>query len=185
MIVGADQTSDAGILHASARLYGSYHLRRVYYSAFSPIPDSSTALPLQQAAADARAPALPGRLADALLRLRAAEILAGEPDGMLDLDIDPKLAWALRNRGAFPVDVNRADREALLRVPGLGTKVVDADPGDPPPPPAAAGGRRPALPVDRQGQALHRRRRLVAGRLTDRAGLRDTLVPPASNCRLF
>ena len=51
------------------------------------------------------------------------EILAGEPDGMLDLDIDPKLAWALRNRGAFPVDVNRADREALLRVPGLGTKV--------------------------------------------------------------
>ncbi len=47
------------------------------------------------------------------------EILSGVSDGMLDLAIDPKLAWALRHRAAFPVDVNRADREALLRVPGL------------------------------------------------------------------
>ncbi|TGR72743.1 radical SAM protein, partial [Mesorhizobium sp. M2D.F.Ca.ET.223.01.1.1] len=48
MIVGADKTSDDGILRASARLYGSYHLRRVYYSAFSPIPDASSSLPLQK-----------------------------------------------------------------------------------------------------------------------------------------
>ena len=123
MIVGADRTSDDGILKASARLYGSYRLRRIYYSAFSPIPDASQALPLTK-------PPLmrEHRLyqADWLMRFYGfdqREILAGT-DGMLDLAIDPKLAWALRNRGRFPVDVNRADREALLRVPGLGTKTV-------------------------------------------------------------
>jgi putative DNA modification/repair radical SAM protein len=125
MIVGADETSDDGILKASARLYGSYQLRRVYYSAFSPIPDSSSALPSHK-------PPLmrEHRLyqADWLMRFygfEQKEILAGNPDGMLDLAIDPKLAWALRNRALFPVDVNRAPREMLLRVPGLGTRVVD------------------------------------------------------------
>ena len=57
------------------------------------------------------------------------EITAGDrsPQGdqMLDLDLDPKLAWALKNRGFFPVDLNHASREALLRVPGLGIKTVD------------------------------------------------------------
>ena len=52
------------------------------------------------------------------------EILDDGAGGMLDLAIDPKLAWALRHRARFPVDVNRADRETLLRVPGLGTKSV-------------------------------------------------------------
>jgi putative DNA modification/repair radical SAM protein len=125
MIVGADATSDEGILHTSARLYGSYQLRRVYYSAFSPIPDSSSVLP-------SRKPPLmrEHRLyqADWLMRFYGfaqPEILAGSRDGMLDLAIDPKLAWALRNRAMFPVDVNRAPREMLLRVPGLGTRVVD------------------------------------------------------------
>lgn len=123
MIVGADTTNDDGILKTSARLYGSYRLRRVYYSAFSPIPDSSKALPL------IKPPLMrEHRLyqADWLMRFYGfgqSEILAGT-DGMLDLAIDPKLAWALRNRGGFPVDVNRADRETLLRVPGLGTKVI-------------------------------------------------------------
>jgi predicted DNA-binding helix-hairpin-helix protein len=55
-----------------------------------------------------------------------AEIGEAAEDGMLPLDIDPKLAWALRFRERFPVDVNRAAREALLRVPGLGVKAVDA-----------------------------------------------------------
>jgi predicted DNA-binding helix-hairpin-helix protein len=50
---------------------------------------------------------------------------AADPAGMLPLDIDPKLAWALKFRESFPVDVNRAPREALLRVPGLGVKAVD------------------------------------------------------------
>ncbi len=44
---------------------------------------------------------------------------------MLDLEVDPKLAWALKHRGLFPVDVNTGDRELLLRVPGLGVKAVD------------------------------------------------------------
>ena len=124
MIIGADQTSDNGILQTSARLYSSYHLRRVYYSAFSPIPDSSAALPLKK-------PPLmrEHRLyqADWLMRFYGfaqGEILDGKVDGMLDLEIDPKLAWGLRNRGLFPVDVNRADKERLLRVPGLGAKAV-------------------------------------------------------------
>jgi putative DNA modification/repair radical SAM protein len=124
MIIGADATADAGILKASARLYGSYHLRRVYYSAFSPIPDASSALPLKK-------PPLmrEHRLyqADWLMRFYGfaqGEILDGKPDGMLDLEIDPKLAWALRNRSRFPADVNRADRETLLRIPGLGAKAV-------------------------------------------------------------
>jgi putative DNA modification/repair radical SAM protein len=124
MIIGADPTPDAGILHTSARLYGSYRLRRVYYSAFSPIPDASSSLPLKK-------PPLmrEHRLyqADWLMRFYGfaqSEILDGRPDGMLDLEIDPKLAWALSHRAMFPVDVNRADKEALLRVPGLGAKVV-------------------------------------------------------------
>jgi len=54
------------------------------------------------------------------------DIAEAAPDGMLDLDVDPKLAWALKNRSVFPVDVNRAPREMLLRVPGLGTKAVAA-----------------------------------------------------------
>lgn len=124
MIVGADGADDSTILSTSARLYGSYSLRRVYYSAFSPIPDSSKNLPL------IKPPLMrEHRLyqADWLYRFYGfdiGEITAIGGDGMLDLDIDPKLAWALKNRDRFPVDVNVADREMLLRVPGFGTKTV-------------------------------------------------------------
>ena len=124
MIVGADGASDATILDSSARLYASYGLKRVYYSAFSPIPEASPVLPV-------KAPPLQRehRLyqADWLMRFygfAAEEIVAGAADGMLDLALDPKLAWALRNRARFPVDVNKADRELLLRVPGLGKRSV-------------------------------------------------------------
>ena len=126
MIVGADGANDATILGTSARLYGSYGLKRVYYSAFSPIPDSSVSLPLVK-------PPLvrEHRLyqADWLYRFYGFgvdEITAGKADGMLDLDLDPKLAWALAHRDTFPVDVNAAERERLLRVPGFGTKTVKA-----------------------------------------------------------
>jgi putative DNA modification/repair radical SAM protein len=125
MIVGADGANDATILTTSAALYASYGLRRIYYSAFSPIPDSSRALPL-------KAPPLmrEHRLyqADWLMRyygFDSSEILAGDAAGMLDLEIDPKFAWALRNRAQFPLDVNAAPREMLLRVPGLGARTVD------------------------------------------------------------
>jgi putative DNA modification/repair radical SAM protein len=125
MIIGADPTPDAAILERSATLYGSYKLKRVYFSAFSPIPDAAGALPL------VKPPLMrEHRLyqADWLMRFYGfdrREIVAGRPDGMLDLAIDPKLAWALGNRDRFPVDVNRAERETLLRVPGLGVKSVD------------------------------------------------------------
>ena len=124
MIVGADGADDATILGTSARLYGSYGLKRVYYSAFSPIPDSSKNLPLVK-------PPLvrEHRLyqADWLYRFYGfdiGEITATRPDGMLDLELDPKLAWALAHREQFPVDVNRAEKARLLRVPGFGTKTV-------------------------------------------------------------
>jgi predicted DNA-binding helix-hairpin-helix protein len=123
MIVGADATDDATILSTSAQLYGSYRLKRVYYSAFSPIPHAAGRLPL-------KAPPLvrEHRLyqADWLMRFYGFE--AGEiavDRGMLSLDVDPKMAWALAHPERFPVDLNRAPRELLLRVPGLGVKAVD------------------------------------------------------------
>src|ERR1700742_5287940 len=123
MIVGADSSNDQTILATSANLYGSYRLKRVYYSAFSPIPDSSRALPLA-------APPLmrEHRLyqADWLMRFYGFDVgEITEGGGMLPLDIDPKLAWALRHRDRFPLDINIASREELLRVPGFGSKAVD------------------------------------------------------------
>lgn len=124
MIVGADGADDRTILKTSTRLYSSYKLKRVYYSAFSPIPDSAAALPL------IKPPLMrEHRLyqADWLMRFygfEAEEIAGATRGGNLDLEVDPKLAWALANRHNFPVDVNRADREKLLRVPGLGTRSV-------------------------------------------------------------
>ncbi len=123
MIVGADDATDGAILKRSEGLYGAYRLRRVYYSAFSPIPDAAARLPL------ARPPLIrEHRLyqADWLMRFygfERAEIIGESED--LDLTVDPKMAWALRNRGEFPMDVNVADRERLLRVPGLGVRAVD------------------------------------------------------------
>lgn len=125
LIVGADGAPDTEILDRSASLYGGYGLRRVYYSAFSPIPDASSILPLS------RPPLMrEHRLyqADWLMRFygfSAPEIGEAATGGMLDLAVDPKLAWALNRREQFPVDVNRASREMLLRVPGLGVKAVD------------------------------------------------------------
>ena len=124
MIIGADAANDQTILSTSANLYGSYRLKRVYYSAFSPIPDASRALPLA-------APPLvrEHRLyqADWLMRFYGfdASEIVDESIGMLPLDIDPKLAWALRHRDRFPLDVNRASREDLLSVPGFARKAVD------------------------------------------------------------
>ena len=126
MIVGADSASDGEIIGRASQLYDRFRLRRVYYSAFSPIPDASDVLPLR------RPPLMrEHRLyqSDWLMRFYGfapAEVAtAAGDDGMLPLDIDPKLAWALKHRESFPVDVNRAPRELLLRVPGLGVKAVD------------------------------------------------------------
>jgi putative DNA modification/repair radical SAM protein len=125
MIVGADATDDATILATSAQLYGAYQLKRVYYSAFSPIPDASSSLPL-------KAPPLvrEHRLyqADWLMRFygfAADEIASAHTGGMLRLEVDPKLAWALAHPEKFPVDLDHAPRDMLLRVPGLGVKAVE------------------------------------------------------------
>lgn len=127
MIVGADSATDSDIVRRANGLYDSFGLRRVYYSAFSPIPDASAVLPLQ------RPPLMrEHRLyqSDWLMRFYGfapQEVVdAAEPDGMLPLDIDPKLAWALKHRAQFPIDVNSAPKTTLWRVPGLGTKAVDA-----------------------------------------------------------
>jgi putative DNA modification/repair radical SAM protein len=127
MIVGADAATDGDIVLKANSLYDRFSLRRVYYSAFSPIPDASAVLPLK------RPPLMrEHRLyqSDWLMRFYGfapSEVIdAAGADGMLPLDIDPKLAWALKSRGQFPLDVNRAPREMLLRVPGLGVKAVNA-----------------------------------------------------------
>jgi putative DNA modification/repair radical SAM protein len=124
VIVGADASTDADFLARSDDLYQNFKLRRVYYSAFSPIPEPSSILPL-------KAPPLmrEHRLyqADWLMRFygfQTSEILSPETPN-LDLDLDPKLSWALRNRAVFPVNVQTASREILLRVPGLGVRNVD------------------------------------------------------------
>lgn len=123
MLVGADASNDAVILDRADGLYRNYRLRRVYYSGFSPIPEPSVLLPI-------KSPPLvrEHRLyqADWLLRFYGfdvRELLAPE-DPFLDLELDPKLAWALRHREFFPVDINRAPRELLWRIPGLGVTNV-------------------------------------------------------------
>ena len=124
MIIGADGANDATILQSSATLYTGYRLKRVYYSAFSPIPDASSILPI------IKPPLLrEHRLyqADWLFRFygfQMEELTNSQTNGMLDLDFDPKLAWALNNRHRFPVDINRADKEMLLRIPGMGVRNV-------------------------------------------------------------
>jgi putative DNA modification/repair radical SAM protein len=124
MIVGADDSTDALILQRADPLYPDYKLRRVYYSGFSPIPDPSSLLP-------AKPPPLlrEHRLyqADWLMRFYGFGVdeIADPASPFLDLAIDPKLAWALRHRAWFPVDLNRAPRELLLRVPGLGVRNAD------------------------------------------------------------
>ena len=124
MIVGATPTPDLDILNTASTLYFKQKLRRVYYSAYSPIPHSDGRLPLSS-------PPLvrEHRLyqADWLLRFYGfkADELVAESDRNLASDIDPKLAWALAHRDQFPVDVNRASREQLLRIPGIGARSVE------------------------------------------------------------
>ena len=124
LIVGATETPDRTLLETSARLYQRHRLRRVYYSAYSPIPFADSRLP----------PAAPPLLrehrlyqADWLMRFYGFDVeeLTTPRQPNLPLEVDPKLAWALRNQGLFPVDVNRAPKEVLLRVPGLGVRTVE------------------------------------------------------------
>ena len=186
MIVGADAASDADIVQRSSQLYGQFGLRRVYYSAFSPIPDASAVLPLK------RPPLMrEHRLyqSDWLMRIYGfapKEVQSAADDsGMLPLDIDPKLAWALKFRESFPVDVNRAPREMLLRVPGLGTKAVDR---------ILSSRRWRKLHLDdiaRLTLSITKVRPFIAAAdwrptlLTDRADLRSLVAPKHQQLELF
>lgn len=186
MIVGADAATDSDIVGKASRLYGSFRLRRVYYSAFSPIPDASAVLPLK------RPPLMrEHRLyqSDWLMRFYGfapQEVMqATDADGNLPLDIDPKMAWALKFRDRFPVDVNRAGREDLLRVPGLGTRAVGQ---------ILASRRHRTLRLDDVAKltvSVARVRPFICTAdwrptlLTDRADLRSLLAPKQEQLELF
>jgi putative DNA modification/repair radical SAM protein len=138
LVVGASPESDKTIMNLSSALYRKYRLRRVYYSAFIPV-----GVPGGGGIPDPRLPEIPGlamvshapprpfllrehRLyqADWLLRFykfAPGEILEGDVD-FLETGLDPKTAWALRHLDFFPVEVNSADYDELLRVPGIGAK---------------------------------------------------------------
>lgn len=177
MIIGADASDDATVLANAVGLYRAHGLKRVYYSAYSPIPDASRLLP----------PAPPPLVrehrlnqADWLVRFYGftpEEILTGGDGRMLDLEADPKLAWALKHRHLFPLDLNRAPREALLRVPGLGVKSVAR---------ILAARRQARLAVAdlaRLGVPVAKAAPFLTGAGLDRAGLREALLPRRSFAR--
>lgn len=186
MIVGADAATDTDIMGKASRLYDGFKLRRVYYSAFSPIPDASAVLPLK------RPPLIrEHRLyqSDWLMRFygyQAREVMqAADDDGNLPLDIDPKLAWALKFRDQFPLDVNRAAREALLRVPGLGVTAVQR---------ILTARRHKSLRLDDVAKvtvSIAKVRPFICAAdwrptvLTDRADLRSLLAPKQEQLELF
>ena len=186
MIVGADAATDSDIVGKASALYDRFALRRVYYSAFSPIPDASAVLPSK------RPPLIREHRiyqADWLMRFYGFapnEVQnAADEAGMLPLDIDPKLAWALKFREGFPVDVNRAPRELLLRVPGFGTKAVAR---------ILSSRRWRKLRLDdvaRLTQSIAKVRPFIATvdwaptLLTDRENLRNLVTPKSTQLELF
>ena len=122
MIVGATQDTDRDILSMSSMLYGQPSMRRVYYSGYVSVNTFDPRLPVLKQPPLVRENRL--YQADWLLRFYhfKVEEIVDDLHPNLDLEVDPKLAWALRHPEAFPVDINTADFEMLLRVPGLGTK---------------------------------------------------------------
>jgi len=125
MIVGATGESDRDIMYSSAFFYKNYNMKRVYYSGYVPISN------------DPRLPALNTQVpmlrenrlyqTDWLMRFYGFDIreLLNNDFQFLDMEIDPKLSWALRNRQLFPVDINKVDKQLLLRIPGVGLKSVN------------------------------------------------------------
>ena len=121
MIIGAGGETDQSILTTSEHLYHTFKMKRVYYSAYIPVVDSPV-LPTK-----ATAPPLKREhriyQADWLLRFYGFSVseLFQKGDGNLDPDLDPKVTWALRNLEQFPVEVNKASYEMLMRIPGIGS----------------------------------------------------------------
>jgi putative DNA modification/repair radical SAM protein len=130
MVIGASPENDAEILHTANHFYKSFNLKRVYYSGYVPIsndkrlPGLNTAVPMVRE----------NRLyqADWLMRFYGFKVgeIVNQHVPHLDLDIDPKLSWAIRNMQLFPLDINKADLQMILRVPGIGVlsakKIISA-----------------------------------------------------------
>ena len=123
MIIGATQETDLQIIKTADYFYKNFNLKRVYYSGYVPVISDDLRLP----SLNTKVPMVrENRLyqADWLMRFygfKADEILdPNQP--LLDLEVDPKLGWALRNTDFFPVDVNKADLNVILRIPGVGVK---------------------------------------------------------------
>jgi putative DNA modification/repair radical SAM protein len=121
LIVGASAENDQQILQLSSQLYKDYSLKRVYYSGYVPI-SSDSRLPIITEPPIIRENRI--YQADWLMRFYGFDVkeILDDSNPHLDLDIDPKLSWALRNRHVFPVELNTADYEIILRVPGIGVK---------------------------------------------------------------
>jgi putative DNA modification/repair radical SAM protein len=130
VIIGATPETDLQVLHTANHFYKNFNLKRVYYSGYVPVlsdvrlPSLNTSVPMVRE----------NRLyqADWLMRFygfKVNEIVDGQ-NPLLDLDIDPKLSWGLRNLHVFPIDINKADLQLILRVPGIGLlsaqKIVSA-----------------------------------------------------------
>lgn len=122
MIVGATDETDRDILLLSSSLYNRPSMKRVYYSGFIPVNEYDSRLPAIRQAPLVRENRL--YQSDWLMRFYGfrAEEIVDDAYPNLDLEIDPKLAWALRHPESFPVDINRADYAMILRVPGIGVK---------------------------------------------------------------
>ena len=122
MIVGATADTDKDILRLSSALYQRPTMKRVYYSGFIPVNAYDNRLPALTTPPLVRENRL--YQADWLLRFYQFKVdeIVNDAYPDLDLDVDPKLAWALRHPEVFPVDINKADYEMLLRVPGIGVK---------------------------------------------------------------
>ncbi|ENV34113.1 putative DNA modification/repair radical SAM protein [Acinetobacter gerneri] len=123
MVVGAHQETDQDIIMMADRHYKEFKLKRVYYSGYIPINSDEKSLPMIGSAP----PLLrENRLyqSDWLMRFYgfAAEEIVDQRYPNLDLDVDPKLSWALRHPEMFPIDINQADYQMILRVPGIGLK---------------------------------------------------------------
>ncbi|MBC8033165.1 MAG: putative DNA modification/repair radical SAM protein [Chitinophagaceae bacterium] len=125
MVIGATPESDWQILHIADQFYKKLQLKRVYYSGYVPIsndnrlPAIGTPVPMVRE----------NRLyqADWLIRFYDFEVqeLVSAADPLLDMEIDPKLAWALRNTGMFPIDINKADLFLIKRIPGIGIQTAN------------------------------------------------------------
>jgi putative DNA modification/repair radical SAM protein len=120
MIIGASGESDKDIMHTAHKFYKGFNLKRVYYSGYVPISNDNRLPELGSAVPVLRENRL--YQTDWLMRFYGFHVkeLLNDEYPNLDTEIDPKLSWALRNLGYFPIDINKADLQLILRVPGIG-----------------------------------------------------------------